>query len=149
MIFLPFLQRATTLVTSYLLPRRQNSSKNESAFYPLYTGGFFPCYILDKIIYHLRSVRYIFVAFILFLMEKPVSKHCLPNNVDPDQMPHYVASDLELHCLRMALGKNRLKERIRSYRSKLYLKSRSPLGRVSKMKVVELLPLKIYSFPLN
>ena len=23
----------------------------------------------------------------------------LTNNVDPDQMPHYVASDLGLHCL--------------------------------------------------
>ena len=23
----------------------------------------------------------------------------LANNVDPDQMPHYVASDLGLHCL--------------------------------------------------
>ena len=134
MIFSPFLQRATTLVTSYLLPRRQNSSKNGSTFYPLYTG-----YILDKFIYHLRSVRSIFVAFILFLMEKPVSKQCR----------HYVASDLELHCLHMTLGKNRLKKRIRSYRSKLHLKSRSPLGRVSKMKVVELLPLKIYSFPSN
>ena len=30
-----------------------------------------------------------------FLMEIPV------NNVDPDQMPHYVASDLGLHCLPM------------------------------------------------
>ena len=25
------------------------------------------------------------------------------NNVDPDQMPHYVASDLGLHCLPMTL----------------------------------------------
>ena len=25
------------------------------------------------------------------------------NNVDPDQMPHYVASDLGLHCLPMSL----------------------------------------------
>ena len=27
----------------------------------------------------------------------------LANNVDPDQMPHYVASDLGLHCLLMTL----------------------------------------------
>ena len=27
----------------------------------------------------------------------------LANNVDPDQMPHYVASDLGLHCLPMTL----------------------------------------------
>ena len=25
----------------------------------------------------------------------------LAKNVDPDQMPHYVASDLGLHCLSM------------------------------------------------
>ena len=34
------------------------------------------------------------MAFIVFLMENPIR-----NNVDPDQMPHYVASDLGLHCL--------------------------------------------------
>ena len=27
----------------------------------------------------------------------------LANNVDPDQMPHYVASDLGLYCLPLAL----------------------------------------------
>ena len=32
----------------------------------------------------------------LFLMKNPVSKQCRP-----DQMPHYVASDLGLHCLPM------------------------------------------------
>ena len=30
-------------------------------------------------------------------------KFLLANNVDPDQMPHYVASDLGLHCLPMTL----------------------------------------------
>ena len=30
-------------------------------------------------------------------------KILLTNNVDPDQMPHYVASDLGLHCLSMTL----------------------------------------------
>ena len=35
-----------------------------------------------------------FVAFIQFLLENPVA-----NNVDPDQTPHDVASDLGLHCL--------------------------------------------------
>ena len=39
-----------------------------------------------------------FVAFVLILMENPVSKQC-----DPDQTPHYVASDLSLHCLPMIL----------------------------------------------
>ena len=27
----------------------------------------------------------------------------LANNADPDQMPHYVASDLDLHCLPMTV----------------------------------------------
>ena len=39
-----------------------------------------------------------FVTFILFLMENPVSNHCRP-----DQMPHYVASDLGMHCSPMTL----------------------------------------------
>ena len=30
-------------------------------------------------------------------------KSCKANNVDHDQMPHYVASDLGLHCLPMSL----------------------------------------------
>ena len=36
----------------------------------------------------------LFVAFILFWW-----KILLANNVDPDQTPHFVASDLGLHCL--------------------------------------------------
>ena len=42
------------------------------------------------------GVSGLFVTFILLFMENPVS-----NSVDPDQMPHYVASDLGLHCLPM------------------------------------------------
>ena len=42
---------------------------------------------------HLSSVY--FVSFTLLLTENPV------NNVDPDQTPHDVASDLGLHCLPM------------------------------------------------
>ena len=30
-------------------------------------------------------------------------KILIANNVDPDQMPHYVASDLYLHCLPLTL----------------------------------------------
>ena len=40
-----------------------------------------------------------FVAFILFLIEDPIT---VANNEDPDQTPHYVASDLGLHCLPLA-----------------------------------------------
>ena len=39
-----------------------------------------------------------FVNFILFLRWKIL----LANNAEPDQMPHYVASDLGQHCLLMA-----------------------------------------------
>ena len=43
-----------------------------------------------------RGVGSYFVAFILFLW-----KILLANDVDPDRMPHDVASDLGLHCLPM------------------------------------------------
>ena len=41
----------------------------------------------------------------LFCRFYPVfdAKILLANNVDPDQMPHYVASDLGLHCLPITL----------------------------------------------
>ena len=51
--------------------------------------------MLDESICHFRGVG-TYVAFILFLLEV-----LLANSVDPDQMPHYVASDLGLHCLPM------------------------------------------------
>ena len=53
--------------------------------------------MLDKTICHFKGVKSNF-AFILFLME-----NLLANNVGPDQMPHYVVSDLGLHCLPMTL----------------------------------------------
>ena len=43
----------------------------------------------------ISGVSDLFCRSILFLMENPVS------SVDPDQMPHYVAFDLSLHCLLM------------------------------------------------
>ena len=36
-------------------------------------------------------------TFVLYLNEK----NLLTNSVDPDQAPHYAASDLGLHCLHM------------------------------------------------
>ena len=47
--------------------------------------------MLDESICHVY-----FVAFILFWL-----KTLLTNNVDPDQTPHNVASDLGQHCLPM------------------------------------------------
>ena len=44
------------------------------------------------------GVSVYFVALTLFLMEIPVS-----NRVDPDQVPHYVVSDLGLHCFSLTL----------------------------------------------
>ena len=61
---------------------------------PLYTGGHFRCYMLDKSICYFRDVGSIFLPLFYFRW-----KILLANNVDPDQMPHYVASDLGLHCL--------------------------------------------------
>ena len=55
--------------------------------------------MLDKSIYHFKGVRSILLLlFYFFFMEILIA-----NNVDPDQMPHYVASDLSLHCLPMIL----------------------------------------------
>ena len=52
---------------------------------------------MDKSICHFRGVRSILSLF-LFLMVT-----LLVNNVDPDQTPDYVAFDLGLHCLPVAL----------------------------------------------
>ena len=51
--------------------------------------------MLDESICHVRGVWCLvyFVAFILFSMEHAVRKQC-----GPDQMLHYVVSDLGLHC---------------------------------------------------
>ena len=51
---------------------------------------------VGRVILSFQGCRVYFIAFILFLMEI-----LLANNVDPDQMPHNVASDLGLHCLPM------------------------------------------------
>ena len=48
--------------------------------------------MLDEFICHFRGVGSISSLLFYFFME----------TVDPDQMPHYVASDLGLHCLPMA-----------------------------------------------
>ena len=64
------------------------------SFNPLNTGGLFHCYMLDKSICHFRRVGSISSLSFYFQW-----KILLANNVGPDQMPHYVASDLGLHCL--------------------------------------------------
>ena len=40
---------------------------------------------------------------VLLLLLNFLWKILLANNLDPDQMPHYVVSDLGLHCLPMTL----------------------------------------------
>ena len=59
--------------------------------------------MMDESIYHFFGCWVYFVTLhvFLFLMENPVSKQA--NNVDPDQMPHDVTSDLGLDCLPMTL----------------------------------------------
>ena len=54
--------------------------------------------MLDESICHFKGVK-----FILSLLSYFLWKILLANNVDPDQMPHYVAYDLGLHCLPMTL----------------------------------------------
>ena len=67
----------------------------------------FHWYILDQSICHFRGIRSILSLLFYFLW-----KTLLANSVDPDQMPHYVASDLGMHCLPITLllfpGKNGL-----------------------------------------
>ena len=48
--------------------------------------------MLHEYICHFRGVRSIVTDSIF-------DGKCVAYNVDPDQMPHYVASDLGLHCL--------------------------------------------------
>ena len=64
----------------------------------LYTGRLFHCYVLDEFICHFRSVGFIYRFYSIFLW-----KILLACNVGPDLTPHYVASDLGLHCLPMTL----------------------------------------------
>ena len=63
--------------------------------------------MLDKSICHFRGVGSILSPSFFFCW-----KILLANNVDPDQMPHYVSSALGLHRLPMTLlqvsGKNGL-----------------------------------------
>ena len=52
--------------------------------------------MLDGSISHFRGVR----SILLLLFYTCIRwKILLANNVGPDQMPHYVVSDLGLHCL--------------------------------------------------
>ena len=54
--------------------------------------------MLDKFICHIRGIGSIILLLLYFLW-----KILLANNIDPDQMPHYLAFDLSLHCLPMIL----------------------------------------------
>ena len=54
--------------------------------------------MLDESICHFRGAKSILSLLFYFLC-----KIVLANNVDPDQMPHHVASNLGLHCLPMTL----------------------------------------------
>ena len=51
-------------------------------------------YILEESICYLRDIRCNFLGLI-----GSWEKLLLANSGDPDQMPHYAASDLGLHCL--------------------------------------------------
>ena len=70
----------------YSTPRKKILSFN-----PLYTGRLFHCYMLN--ICHFRGIRSILSLLFYYRW-----KILLANTIDPDQMPHYVVSDLGLHC---------------------------------------------------
>ena len=53
---------------------------------------------INFVILGMSGLFYCFYFFFFF-----DEKILLANNVDPDQMPHDVASDLGLHCLPMTL----------------------------------------------
>ena len=61
---------------------------------PFYTGRLFHCYLLDESTCHFRDVGSIMSLLFYFGWKIP-----LANIVDPNQIAHYVASDLGLHCL--------------------------------------------------
>ena len=66
--------------------------------------------MLEEVICHFRGVGSIWSLLFYILW-----KILLANNVDPDQMPHYVTSDLGLHCLPSTLfwvSKAGLEERV-------------------------------------
>ena len=56
--------------------------------------------MLAKSICHFRAVDSILPLILLFFFDE---KSQLANNDDPDQTPHYVASDLDVHCLPIIL----------------------------------------------
>ena len=62
--------------------------------------------MLDESIYHCRGVWSILLLLFYFLM-----KSLLAHTVGPNQMPHYVASDLSLHCLPMTILRVHLSSR--------------------------------------
>ena len=72
----------------------QNTSKNKSALNPLYSGRL-------SIVIHCVCWTSPFVIFgvLDLLFRIPfLWTILLANSVDPDQMPHYMASDLGLNC---------------------------------------------------
>ena len=54
--------------------------------------------MLDESVCHFKGVGSIVSLYSVFWR-----KILLANSVHPDQMPHYVASDLGLHCLPITL----------------------------------------------
>ena len=61
-------------------------------FNPIYTSRLFHCCMLDESTCQFRNVGSILSILFFFLW-----KILVANNVDPNQTPHDVASDLGLH----------------------------------------------------
>ena len=71
--------------------------KGLKEFNPHLPSGSVHPYQLDESISNFRGVWCIFVIFISFQIDIPVS-----NSEDPDQTPHSAVSELGLHCLPMS-----------------------------------------------
>ena len=56
--------------------------------------------MLDESICHVKGVESI-LSLLFYFWWKILSA----NNIDPDQTPHYVASDLGLHCFPVTLSR--------------------------------------------
>ena len=71
--------------------------QNMLILYPLFTGGIFHCYSLEKSICILGESGLFCPIYSIFI------KMPIANNEGPYQIPHCVVSDLGLHCLSMTL----------------------------------------------
>ena len=120
----------------------QSSPFKMGLLYPLYTGGLFHCYMLIESICTFRHVESILSLKFYFRWEI-----LLANNVDPDQTPHDVASDLGLQCLPMTLF---LGFQVRMAQKSNFLPVRTdPMRRETRKKMTVVSPESVLFQPIR